>query len=297
MTFSVSRDEGAFEWAGTSLNSLFAQRANLLRPSFWRMIFDIVRFNHFALDLLTPSPDSSRRKDKLRSKDKAEGGKDDDGREEGEEEDVEEDENEDEEESIGAYLTRNAYSPSFINNYLLPMTACVWSTSPAKCALAFPAHTLVRFLWNHRLTNTVSARPAWLTIPGGAKRYVAAIVAACPAASIHLGCRVTGVAGCGSERGEGGLLLLLSATRGREGGEEEEEEVRERFDEVVLACHAPQSLRILGEGATARERAVLGAFQTTENVACLHSDTSVRLSIPLSKTQDVENNPRPKLTN
>ena len=53
MTFGVSRDHGAFEWAGTFLNALFALRENLFRPSFWRMIFDIVRFNQFALDLLS----------------------------------------------------------------------------------------------------------------------------------------------------------------------------------------------------------------------------------------------------
>ena len=53
MTFGVSRDHGAFEWAGTSLSALFAQRENLFRPNFRRMIFDIVRFNQFGLDLLS----------------------------------------------------------------------------------------------------------------------------------------------------------------------------------------------------------------------------------------------------
>lgn len=59
MTFGISRDAGAFEWSGTSGKSLFAQPENALKPSFWRMIFDIVRFNQFALDLLSLPPGSS----------------------------------------------------------------------------------------------------------------------------------------------------------------------------------------------------------------------------------------------
>ena len=52
MTLAVSRDAGYFEWAGTSLRSIFCQPTNLFSPRFWRMLFDIIRFNHFALDLL-----------------------------------------------------------------------------------------------------------------------------------------------------------------------------------------------------------------------------------------------------
>ena len=91
MTFGISRDAGAFEWSGTSLGALFAQRSNLLRPSFWRMIFDIVRFNQFALDLLSLPPASSAA-----------------------------------EMSIGEYLERAGYSHAFRDDYLIPMTACVW---------------------------------------------------------------------------------------------------------------------------------------------------------------------------
>lgn len=112
MTFSVTRDQGAFEWSGSSLSSLFAQRSNLFRPSMWRMLFDIIRFNTFALDLLTTSSGDDT-----------------------------------EEETLGAYLDREGYSDAFRNDYLIPMTAAVWSTSPEKCALEFPAVTLVRFMY------------------------------------------------------------------------------------------------------------------------------------------------------
>ncbi len=117
MTFSVSRDQGMFEWAGTSLDSVFCQRRNLFSPRMWRLVFDIIRFNQFALDVLVQNDSEYTPKD-----------------------------NPEWEESIGDYLTRNGYSDIFRDDYLIPMTAAVWSTSPDKCNLEFPAATLIRFL-------------------------------------------------------------------------------------------------------------------------------------------------------
>lgn len=121
MTFSVSRDHGFFEWAGSNLLTVFAQTRNIFSWGMWRMIYDIVRFNHFALDLLEDAPVLG---------DEGEG----DGKTPVEE-------------TIGAYLEREGYSESFKHNYLIPMTAAIWSTSPDKCALEFPAVTLVRFMY------------------------------------------------------------------------------------------------------------------------------------------------------
>lgn len=111
MTFGVSRDHGKFEWAGTGLDAIFCQRKNIFSPTMWRLIFDIMRFNQFALDLLR-------------------GG----------------DAGPDDNETIGQYLDREGYSETFKRDYLIPMTAAVWSTSPDKCSLEFPAVTLVRFM-------------------------------------------------------------------------------------------------------------------------------------------------------
>lgn len=126
MTFGVSRDYGLFEWAGTSLSSVFAQKRNIFSPRMWRMIFDIIRFNQFALDLLTD-------KDKSRPDINGVGPENDYHEGEGLQ-------------SIGEYLERERYSDAFRDDYLIPMTAAVWSTSPDKCSLEFPAVTLVRFL-------------------------------------------------------------------------------------------------------------------------------------------------------
>lgn len=118
MSFGISRDHGLFEWAGTSLGAIFCQLRNVFSWRMWRMIFDIVRFNQLALDLLRyeEGHDTSSKK------------------------------RIDLDESIGHYLEREGYSDAFRDDYLIPMTACVWSTSPDKCLLEFPAITLVRFL-------------------------------------------------------------------------------------------------------------------------------------------------------
>lgn len=122
MTFGVTRDHGLFEWAGKSLDSIFAQRKNIFSPRMWRMIFDIIRFNQFALDLLMAEDEN----DAAAMNGYSKGGK--------------------REETIGEYLDREGYSDAFRDDYLIPMTAAVWSTSPDKCTLNFPAVTLVRFM-------------------------------------------------------------------------------------------------------------------------------------------------------
>ena len=124
MTFSVCRDQGKFEWSGEG-KGLFAQRRNLFRLRHCRMIFDIIRFNQYALDLLDEDNDDYR--------------------------DL----------TIGDYLRLEGYSQAFCDDYLIPMTAAVWSTSPDKATLEFPAQTLVRFMWNHHLLSTLATRPDW----------------------------------------------------------------------------------------------------------------------------------------
>lgn len=123
MTFGVSRDQGLFEWAGSNLASIFCQKRNIFSLRMWRMIFDIIRFNQFALDLLVNEEDEQPIKETdsvLQAAARAE--------------------------TIGEYLSREGYSDAFRDDYLLPMAAAVWSTSPDKCGLEFPVLTLVRFL-------------------------------------------------------------------------------------------------------------------------------------------------------
>ncbi|CAK4034683.1 amine oxidase like [Lecanosticta acicola] len=292
MTFGVSRDRGALEWSGEA-RGIFAQKRNLFRPRHWRMIFDIVRFNQFALDILTIDEE--------------------------EEEEVEAGENyldgsspplkpsrkREADMTIGEYLDRHGYSQGFRDDYLIPMTAAVWSTSPDKASLEFPAKTLIRFMWNHHLLSTVAERPAWLTIAGGSQRYIDAIVDQFPEDRLHVhtSCEVANVLRP-SREGDG--LVTVSWINAKSGKIE-----GDAFDHVILACHGDEVLPLLAKhGARQRptsssssmttstnsassssprsdkfvksssgvqyvsqeELDILSAFQTTENVAWLHSD-------------------------
>ena len=238
MTFGVSRDQGAFEWAGTSLSSVFAQRENFFKPRMWRLIFDIIRFNQFALDLL-----------------KVEGESDNDPTQ-GQMVDLP---RPPEQESIGQYLDREGYSQTFRDDYLIPMTAAVWSTSPDKASLHFPAITLVRFLWNHHLLSTVTARPRWKTIDGGAIQYIKAVMKEFPEQRVHLQTRVDGLVS--SQDGS----VILRTSNGQ----------TELFDHVILATHGDQALQIMDKVATEEERNILAGFKTSRNVAVMHSDLSL----------------------
>ncbi|WLI89834.1 FAD-dependent oxidoreductase [Massilia sp. R2A-15] len=143
MSFSVRlpRANGrALEWAGASLDTVFAQRANLLDPRFLRMVRDILRFNREATAL-------------------AQGGAAPDV-------------------ALGAWLDQHGYSATFRNWYLLPMAACIWSC-PSDQMLAFPLSTFVRFCHNHGLLQ-VSDRPQWRTVKGGSRNYVDKMLAAIP---------------------------------------------------------------------------------------------------------------------
>ena len=142
MSFSVQvpRAQGrALEWSGTSLNTVFAQRANLLRPAFWRMLRDLLRFNTLVTDLATRGAEASLTQ------------------------------------PLAEFLQAQKFSAEFRDWYLLPMLGCIWSC-PTDQMLQFPVATMVRFCHNHGLAQ-VSQRPQWWTVAGGARHYVDKITA------------------------------------------------------------------------------------------------------------------------
>jgi predicted NAD/FAD-binding protein len=268
MTFGVSRDDGAFEWSGEG-QGIFAQRRNLFRPRHWRMIFDIIRFNQFALDLLADDDEGVV----TRLGSSVEGRK--------QLRDL----------TIGQYLEKEGYSLAFRDDYLIPMTAAVWSTSPDKTSLEFPAHTLVRFMWNHHLLSTLAVRPPWLTIAGGSQRYIDAIVKGYPAGKLHIhtSCEVANILRP-SEAGDTGVTVSwIDSESGRIEGD--------MFHHAILASHGDDVLPLLAKhGSQSKitsntesliksssglqylsqeEFEVFSAFQTTENVCYLHSDLSL----------------------
>lgn len=135
MSFSVHCERTRLEYNGTSLNGLFAQRSNLLRPGFYRMLSDILRFNREAPDVL--------------------------------------EQHETDDQTVGEYLATRGYSRQFVRNYLLPMGSAIWSCPPTTFE-QFPIRFIVEFYRNHGLLN-IRNRPTWRVITGGSKQYVAAI--------------------------------------------------------------------------------------------------------------------------
>ena len=215
MSFSVKCGRTGLEYNGTSLNSLFAQRRNLIRPSFWRMLRDILRFNREAPALL--APDAS---------------------------DV----------SLGQYMRLNKYSREFIDQYLIPMGAAIWSAAPDTMR-QFPARYFVRFFQNHGMLS-VDDRPTWRVVRGGSAQYVGKLTA--PYRDrIRVNTPIESIRRLPTH--------VLVKARGRE---------PERFDAVFLACHSNQALRTLTD-ASSEEREILGAIPYQPNEVVLHTDTSV----------------------
>ncbi|WP_334118670.1 NAD(P)/FAD-dependent oxidoreductase [Limnobacter sp.] len=139
MSFSVCLPELNIEWSGTNLNTVFAQRRNLLRPRFIRMLLDILRFNKEATAMVT----EAGRADLFQSKAKM---------------------------HLGDYLIEEKYSAEFRDWYLIPMAAAIWSC-PSEQMLAFPLATFIQFCHNHGLLQ-VNDRPRWFTVKNGARNYV-----------------------------------------------------------------------------------------------------------------------------
>ena len=215
MSFSVSDPRRKIEYNGASINALFAQRRNLVRPSFYRMLLDILRFNREATELLG-QPAATM--------------------------------------PLGEYLETNGYSREFIDSYIIPMGAAIWSATQEKMR-SMPAAFFIRFFVNHGLLQ-LKDRPAWRVIKGGSHRYVEKLVAG-HRERIRLNSQVQWL------RRHPQFIELKA--RGAE---------PERFDRVFLACHSDQALRLLAD-PTPQERAVLGAISYQRNEAVLHTDSSL----------------------
>ncbi|PTQ67723.1 NAD(P)/FAD-dependent oxidoreductase [Pseudomonas sp. GV071] len=214
MSFSVRDQQSGVEYNGNTLNSLFAQRRNLLSPLFWGMLRDILRFNREAIDDL-----QQQRIDAATT--------------------------------LGSYLQTRGYRQRFIDHYIVPMGAAIWSMSLGEM-LNFPLQFFVRFFKNHGLLS-VTNRPQWHVVSGGSRSYVEPLCASFRQ-HIRLNCPVHQV-----ERDA--LGVTVHSAQGSE-----------RFDKVVFACHSDQALRLLAKPSQA-EQSILGALPYADNEVVLHTDT------------------------
>lgn len=216
MGFSVSDEINGLEYAGNNLNTLFAQRRNLLSPSFIGMVREILRFNDVAIADLEAG--------RLQSG-----------------------------ETLQHYLERHRFSEFFRRNYLISMASAIWSANFEE-SLNFPAEFFVRFFKNHGLLQ-IKNRPQWRVLKGGSQSYLSPLCAPF-AENIRTACEVISI-----QR----IHNAAPQLRTREG----EELV---FDDIVIAAHADEALRLLSDADT-KEATILSALPYSENEVVLHTDT------------------------
>lgn len=217
MGFSVSNRQLNYEYSGTSVNGVFAQRKNLINIRHWIMLRDIVRFNKACTQLYEKNAIPTAI-------------------------------------TLGDYLKAENYSEYFTQHYILPMVSAIWS-SGLDLAAAMPLIFFIRFFHNHGLL-TVTEQPQWYTIKGGSKTYIEPLTASFKE-HIHVNCKVMSI-----KRHMQGVIVTSSGF-----GEQ-------FFDEVVLACHSDQALKLLADPSHA-EHDILSAIPYKTNQVVLHSDTQL----------------------
>ncbi len=212
MTFSVSADEGRYEYSGNNLGTLCGKPRMWLSPRHWHMMTDLWHFYRTAERAAAAvSPHLT----------------------------------------LGQYLANGGYGKAFIRRHILPMAGAIWSATPDQIG-AFPFRTFVDFFSNHQLF-VLGNRPDWRSVKDGSRSYVEKLVAD-SRFSVRLASPVARVF-----RKQDGVDVHFA-----NGGSE-------NFDHLVIATHADQALRLLGN-PTSDETAVLSHFKTSLNRVVLHRD-------------------------
>jgi predicted NAD/FAD-binding protein len=214
MSFAVTGGAGA-EWSSNGLGGVFAWKRNWLSPTHWSMIADMAKFNAKAqADAVSRDLTGV---------------------------------------TLREYCVEAGVGKSFMDRYLIPMGAAIWST-PGADMLDYPASSFVRFFNNHRLLHV--KRPDWRTVSGGSRNYVSKFVEAL-GERIRVGCGAISVTRAG-----GGVMVR--DTKGN----------TEHYDHVIMACHSSESVELLGD-ASPEEKELLGAVRYGANTAYLHRDSSL----------------------
>lgn len=214
MSFSVQHVSDGLEFNGGSLDLLFGQRRNLFNPRYWKMLIQINRFNRETVgELVNPYYGDL---------------------------------------SLREYVTARGYGDDFLNWYLSPMAAAVWSSPPERIK-EFPARTLMRFWHNHGFLGLDTQHP-WRTVAGGSRCYVEKLIKPF-AQHCHRGVGVKAV-----NLTVNGVALKLADGSVME------------FDRVVMAAHGDQALQMLAD-PTALETELLKCFRYQTNEAVLHTDS------------------------
>lgn len=214
MSFSVSDEATGLEWRGSSPATLFAQPRRLVDPRFLGLLAGIARFNKRGAEAVRL------------------GGLDPDL-------------------TLAEWLREGGWSSGFVDGYLVPIGASIWSADPSTF-LEFPAETFLRFFANHGLLS-VRNQPQWRTIDGGSIHYVDAIRRGLRGRVHHAPVQKI------VRRGVAGVEVLADGA------------APSSFDHVIVATHSDQALRLLADPSP-DERSVLGAIRYQPNRATLHTD-------------------------
>lgn len=217
MSFGVRCDRTGLEYCGTSLNTMFAQRRNLVKPAFYGLIREILRFNKHAVKILDEVPNQS-------------------------------------ELTLRDFIRLGGYSDLFVDKYLIPMGAAIWSTPPQQMQ-EFPARYFVRFFQHHGLLSIVD-RPIWRVIQGGSWNYVRALTKDFQHRT-RLKCPVREVRRFADH-------VELTPLDGQ----------KLLFDQVIFATHSDQTLKMLSD-ATPQETDILSRMTYQRNEAILHTDCGI----------------------
>ncbi len=156
--------------------------------------------------------------------------------------------------TLDDYVARHRFSPFMVENYLLPMAAAIWSTPSGRVG-QFPALSFLRFFNNHGLLSLID-RPKWRTVAGGSCSYVRAFLRRFRG-TVRLEAPIARVL-----RGSAGVSVEVAGEEPR------------IFDDVFIAAHADQALRLLGDPSPEESR-LLGVWRYEENATVLHTDVSV----------------------
>lgn len=216
MSFSVQHRPTGLEYSGSGLNGLFAQRRNILNPSFARMLFQINRFNSECLEVLEGEKYTGY--------------------------------------TLADYCKEKNYGKSFLDKYLIPMSAAVWS-SPREEMLKFPARTLIGFFKNHGFLG-LDTQHQWFTVVDGSRSYREKLIAPFKD-QIHISSGVKEV-----RRVHDKIEIRTANSE------------PQYFDKVIFASHADETLRMISD-PTAAETHLLKPFKYQLNKAVLHTDRSI----------------------
>ena len=216
MSFSVQSTLNRLEYAGNNLKTLFAQKKNLLNIYFWRLLWEILKFNKLAKKILQ-KPELIENL------------------------------------TIQEFVNKHNFSEYFLDNYLLPMSSAIWSSS-YKDIKKFSLLFFLNFLNNHGMIN-INDRPQWLTIKNGSETYVQKIVSQLKG-KIKLNSAISNVF-----RNNGKCIIEMNKKK-------------LKFDFVFFACHEDQALKLI-KNPNLLEKNILGSFKYSSNKAVLHQDINL----------------------